>query len=353
MGAGRLSPLTVVTSEAHRGHDPAYELNDGVVLAPPWERPERIDALRGGLAGVEHTVLAPVAHDDDAVLAVHDPGLVAFLRDGYARWRDAGGPQVLIPDTFVSARWAGAAGPPASPTAVAGYWCFDTATPIVAGSWVATRTAVDVALTAADRVVAGDRLTYALTRPPGHHATTGAYGGFCLLNPAAIAARALADLGRVAVVDVDAHHGNGTQEVFWRDPDVLYASLHGDPTHLFPYVTGHADEIGEGAGRGTTVNHPLPRGCDDATYLAALERAVDDVVAFDPATVVVSLGFDTAAVDPIGTLGLSPAAYPAIGALLAALDRPTVLVQEGGYAIDHLEGMLAAVLRTMTSSDPD
>ena len=220
----------------------------------------------------------------------------------------------------------------------------------MAGSWGATRAAVDVALTAADLVAEGTPAAYALTRPPGHHSGTAAYGGFCLLNPAAITARRLADLGRVAVVDVDAHHGNGTQEVFWRDAEVLYASLHGDPDHLYPYVTGFADEVGDGPGRGTTVNHPLPAGCDDATYLAALDRALDDVVAFDPATVVVSLGFDAAAVDPIGTLGLTRDGFAAIGARLAALDRPTVLVQEGGYAVDHLGDLLTAVLSAWTAT---
>lgn len=344
MGTRRPPRLTVVTGEAHRGHDPAFELNAGVAVSPPWEHAGRIEALRGGLDAVAHVVVPPASHDEDAVLAVHEPGLVAFLRDGYARWRDAGGPEVLIPDTFVTSRWAGAAGPPASPTAVAGYWCFDTATPVVAGSWAATREAVDVALTAADAVVAGAPVAYAMTRPPGHHSGVGTYGGFCLLNPAAITARALTSSGRVAVVDVDAHHGNGTQQVFWRDAEVLYTSLHGDPGFLYPYVTGHAAEVGEGPGRGTTRNHPLPEGCDDATYLAALDRALDGVARFDPTTVVVSLGFDTSAHDPIGRLGLSPAAYPEIGRRLAALERPTVLVQEGGYAVEHLAAMLGDLL---------
>lgn len=313
-------------------------------VAPPWERPARIDALAAGLATQAHERVAPTDHGDGPVLAVHDAGLVGFLRDGYARWREAGGPEVMIADTFVSDRWAPAARPPAAPMAAPGWWCFDTATPVVAGSYPASRAAVDVALTAVDVAVRDGGAAYALTRPPGHHAGVRTFGGFCLLNPAAIAARALTAGGRVAVIDVDVHHGNGTQEIFWRDPAVLYASLHGDPDHLFPYVTGHADEVGAGPGRGTTRNTPLPRGCDDAGYLAALDRILEAVVAFDPAAVVVSLGFDAVTEDPLGSLALTRDGFAGIGRRLAALDRPTVVVQEGGYAVAHLGDLVAATL---------
>jgi acetoin utilization deacetylase AcuC-like enzyme len=280
---------------------------------------------------------------------VHDTDLVDFLREGYARWRDAGGPEVMIADTFVSSRWAATAQAPRSPMAAPGWWCFDTATPVVAGSYLASRAAVDVALTAADLVAGGARAAYALTRPPGHHAGRATFGGFCLLNPAAIVARARSVDGRVAVVDIDVHHGNGTQDIFWDDPAVLYASLHGDPAHLFPYATGSVEEVGGGRGRGATRNVPLPRGTGDDGYLAALDRLLDEVVAFDPATVVVSLGLDAAGVDPLGTLTLTGAGYAEVGRRLAALDRPTVLIQEGGYALEHLGGLLAATLQSFTT----
>jgi acetoin utilization deacetylase AcuC-like enzyme len=343
VGAG-LTRLAVVTDDRHLHHDPPFELNGGSRVAPPWERPERIAALRSGLADVDHEVVAPTGHDDRAVLAVHDPGLVAFLRDGHRAWREAGGPDPMIPDTFFSRRWAPDERAPTSPTAVAGWWCFDTATPVVAGSWQAARAAVDVALTAADLVASGAPAAYALTRPPGHHTGVRAFGGFCLLNPAAIAARSLASVGRVAVLDVDVHHGNGTQEVFWDDPHVFYASLHGDPGHLYPYATGHADEIGTGRGRGTTRNAPLPPGTGDADYLAALDGVLDELDRHDPATVVVSLGFDAADVDPLGSLALTPSGYTEVGRRLRDLGRPVVLVQEGGYAVDHLGELLAATV---------
>jgi acetoin utilization deacetylase AcuC-like enzyme len=342
VGAG-LTRLAVVTDDRHHLHDPPFELNGGSTVAPVWERPARVEALRRGLDRVAHELVPAVAHEDAALTAVHDPGLVAFLRDGYRDWRDAGGPDPMIPDTFFSPRWAPLR-PPTSPTALAGWWCFDTATPVVEGSWTAGRVAVDVALTAADLVAAGRPVAYALTRPPGHHTGVRAYGGFCLLNPAAITARSLTAHGRVAVLDLDVHHGNGTQEIFWEDPTVLYASLHGDPGHLYPYVTGHADEVGAGPGRGTTHNLPLPAGTDDAGYLAALDGALETIDRFDPATLVVSLGFDAAAADPLGSLALTTDGYAEVGRRLREFGPPTVLVQEGGYAVDHLEALLGATL---------
>lgn len=336
-----------MTHDDHLGHDPTFELNAGQAVTPPWERPERIDALRRGLQGLPHRELAARAHPDEAVTAVHDPGLVAHLRDGYAAWRAAGLPVEVIPDTFTRHLTDR---PPAHPQAAAGWWCVDTATPLVAGSWAATRGAVDAALTAADEVLAGAPAAYALTRPPGHHSGRARYGGFCLLNPAAIVARSLAAHGRVAIVDVDAHHGDGTQEIFYDDGQVLYASVHADPADRFPYASGHADEVGVGSGRGTTCNVPLRAGAGDAAHVAALDQLLDAVVAFAPTTLVVSLGFDAAQVDPIGGLGVTSHGYAGVGRRLASLGLPTVLVQEGGYAVGHLGGLVAATLAPFTGS---
>jgi acetoin utilization deacetylase AcuC-like enzyme len=286
-----------------------------------------------------------VSHDHPALPAAHDPGLVAFLRDGHTAWRDAGGPEVMIADTFRSPRWAGGGRRSASPLAAPGWWCFDTATPIVAGSYRAARAATDVALTAAELIADGHGVAYGLTRPPGHHAGEDYLGGFCLFNHAAVAARALTAGGRVAVLDIDVHHGNGTQDIFWRTPEALYVSLHGDPDHLYPYFSGFADEIGEGPGRGTTRNLPLPAGTDDTRYLDALELALTIVDGFEPAALVVSMGLDTASSDPIGSLALTTDGLYEAGRRIGALRRPTVLLQEGGYAIEDL-GALAHALIT-------
>jgi acetoin utilization deacetylase AcuC-like enzyme len=333
----------VISDDRHRHHDPPFELNVGVAVSPVHEKPARVDAVRAALASAGHPLLPAQEHDDEQLLAVHDPAMVAFLRDGYTAWRAAGGPEVMIADTFRSPRWAGGGHPTASPLGQLGWWCFDTATPLVAGSYLAARVAVDLALTGADLVADGAPVAMALTRPPGHHAGVDYFGGFCLFNHAAIAARRLTAGGRVAVLDVDVHHGNGTQDIFWRDDQVLYVSLHGDPDHLFPYFSGFGEEVGEGPGRGTTRNLPLACGTGDELYLEALAMAAEEIDRFDPATIVVSLGFDAFTDDPIGSLGLTADGYRGIGATIAALGRPTLLLQEGGYAVDRLGELAVAV----------
>jgi acetoin utilization deacetylase AcuC-like enzyme len=340
-----MPPIPVVAGDAHRGHDPAYEVNHGRVVRPVYERPARAEVLRAALAEAGHPLLGPVAHGLEPVLAAHEPALVGFLEGAWPAWRAAGGPEVLIPDTFALPRLGRSGGRDlAGGTGRPGWFCFDTATPVVAGSWRAAVEAVDVALTAADLVAGGARAAFALCRPPGHHAGPGYYGGFCLLNNAAVAARALGRLGPVAVVDVDFHHGNGTQDIFWEDPAVLYVSLHGDPAGHYPHFTGAQDEVGEGPGRGATRNFPLPDGTGDDDYLHTLEAAAEVVAAFGPAVLVVSLGFDTLAADPLGAFRLGLDGYRRMGGLLAGLGLPTLLVQEGGYALDAIGACAVAAL---------
>ena len=225
-------------------------------------------------------------------------------------------------------------------------WCYDTMTLVGPGTWEAARAAVDVALTAADLVAAGAPSAYALVRPPGHHATRRAFGGSCYLNNAAVAAEALRAHGvdRVAVVDIDAHHGNGTQAVFWQRPDVFYGSLHVDPgAGWFPHVVGHADETGEGAGAGTTYNRPLAPGTGDDGWLAALADVLRPGRVGAQA-LVVSLGVDAAGADPESPLEVSTDGFRRAGELLAGLGLPTVLVHEGGYDLDRLGPDTVAVL---------
>ena len=197
---------------------------------------------------------------------------------------------------------------------------------------------MDVALTAAAAVLGGAAAAYGLCRPPGHHTARAMFGGYCYLNNAAIAAQWLVaqGAGRVGILDVDYHHGNGTQEIFWERPDVPYASLHADPMRAYPYFTGHASETGAGAGAGATFNQPLPAGTDDAAYLVALTRALDWLVDRTDDLLVVSLGMDTYALDPIGDLALTTAVYAACGRLVARTGRRLVILAEGGYHLPTL-----------------
>lgn len=344
--------IPVVVDDTHRGHDPAYELNGGREVRPRPERPERVEAIRDALARAGHPLLPARTFDDRAVLAVHDPAMVAFLREGYDAWRAVGGPEVMLPDTFASPRWAHGGRISASPIGQLGWWCFDTATPLVAGSYAAGRAAVDIALTAAECLTDGEPVVYGLTRPPGHHAGVDYFGGFCLLNHAAIAARSLTTGGRVAVLDIDVHHGNGTQDVFWDDDQVLYVSLHADPDHLFPFFSGFADERGGPGAHDLTRNLPLGPGTGDAAYLDALRVACELVDAFDPASIVVSLGFDASEHDPLGSLVLTREGYAEVARMIAGLDRPTLLLQEGGYAVDHLGELAVTVLAGIARSRP-
>lgn len=348
-GTGR-GAVPVVVDDRQRLHDPPFELNAGQRVSPVYERPARLTAIETALVTAGHPRRSARRHPDRTLEAVHDPAMVAFLRDGYAAWRAAGGPEVMIADTFRSPRWNQGGHPSASPIAQLGWWCFDTATPLVAGSYTAARAAVDVALTGAELLTAGVDTVYALTRPPGHHAGRDYFGGFCLFNHAAVAGHALQAGGRVAILDLDVHHGNGTQDLFWRDPDVLYVSLHGDPDHLYPFFSGRSDEVGEGPGRGTTRNLPLPPGTTDEPYLATLQQALETIDAFDPAALVVSLGLDASEHDPIGSLALTADGFRAAGAQVGALGRPTLLLQEGGYALDHLGALAGAVLDGLVGS---
>jgi acetoin utilization deacetylase AcuC-like enzyme len=216
----------------------------------------------------------------------------------------------------------------------AGWWGLDTACPIVAGTYTAARAAVDVALTTVDIVLDGaEPAAYGLCRPPGHHAARAMYGGYCFFNNAAIAAEAI---GRrtgepVAILDVDFHHGNGTQQIFWRRGDVFYASLHADPDRQYPFFLGRANETGEGDGAGANLNLPLPAGVTDADYLAALDRALEAIAATSGSVIVVSLGFDTFGQDPMGDFALTTPVYHECGRRVAALGRRLVVLQEGGY----------------------
>ncbi|TQF84510.1 histone deacetylase family protein [Elioraea sp. Yellowstone] len=262
---------------------------------------------------------------DGAITAVHDRGLVAYLRAACA---EVGEGRAVYPYVFPIRN---ATRPPKDLALRAGYFCIDTFTPITGNAWKAARRAVDCALTAAEAVLGGERLAYALVRPPGHHAERRAFGGFCYFNNAAVAAELMSRFGRCVVLDIDYHHGNGTQDIFYARADVLTISIHGDPAIAYPYFSGFRDERGEGAGAGFNLNLPLPEAASPAQFAEALETACRRIARHDPRFLVIAAGFDTAAGDPTGSWRHRPDDFRRIGARLAGLNLPTLVVQEGGY----------------------
>jgi acetoin utilization deacetylase AcuC-like enzyme len=343
--------MLVVHSAAHLGHDPTSEVETGAIVTP-YERPARAEAIHDALAAdADFSIEEPDEHGLEPIVAVHDAAYVAFLEEAWTEWaRAMPARRQAIPDSFPNPALRDGMGPGRAPTgAVArlSYYGFDTATVLLELTYAAARAAADGALTATDAVLQGDPVAYALCRPPGHHAPRAAFGGYCFLNNAAIAAEyaVCAGAARVAVLDVDYHHGNGTQQIFYERGDVLYVSLHGDPNRAYPYFTGFADERGAGAGAGATLNLALDAGCDDSGFLDTLTQALDVVDRFEPELVVVSLGVDTYGGDPLGDLAVTDDAYHPAGQAVAAIDRPLVVVQEGGYAVGAMGGLVRSFLR--------
>ena len=338
-----MPPMKVVYTPDHLAHDVTHETYLGIAI-PANEVAERAELIRMALeADGGFELVGPAEHGAGPILAVHDEGLVRFVETAWADVRrQAIDRSFLVADTYpVRAMFEGMSDEALArlrePLAIGGrtgWYGLDSSNPLVQGTWIAARGAVDVALTAADLVVdGGQKAAYGLCRPPGHHAARAMAGGYCFFNNAAIVAH---DIARrtgepVAILDVDVHHGNGTQQIFWRRDDVFYASIHADPAHLYPFFLGYADEVGEGPGQGANFNQPLPAGTGDDEYLDALDRALEAIGRTRGSIVVVSLGFDTFGQDPIGTFALTTAVYHEMGLRVASLGRRLVILQEGGY----------------------
>jgi acetoin utilization deacetylase AcuC-like enzyme len=349
--------LPVVWHEGCLLHEPGGEVWLGV-----WETgteiPSRAQVLFDSLSAAGAEVIAATSHDDAAILAVHDPALVEHLATVWGQWEAAGFPfrhgrRRVVPYVFPTDGLLDGM-PMRSPAALhgrLGRFCYDTMTLIGPGTWPAVRSAADVALTAADLVAGGAHFAYALCRPPGHHAGPAAYGGSCYLNNAAIAAQALLDsgAGRVAVIDIDAHHCNGTQAIFYARDDVYVGSVHVDPgAGWFPHYVGYAEERGAEDGLDANHNVPLAPGAGDAEWLAAVGVLCDDVAARGAEAVVLSLGLDAAASDPESPLEVSAQGYRRAAARVGALG-PVVAVQEGGYDLNSLGELAIAALSGLRS----
>ncbi|MEM6474886.1 MAG: histone deacetylase family protein [Pseudomonadota bacterium] len=312
-------------------HAPQRELNNGEWM-PYAEVPTRLERIGTALGDIGEVT----DHGMDPILAVHDADYVEFLRTAHDRWLADGREGDAIGYAFpvVHRRKLDHTRIDAS----LGAYAMDAATPITGETWQAAYWSVQTALTGLDALATGERHAFALCRPPGHHAGRDYMGGYCYLNSAAIAAHEASTrvLGPVAVLDVDYHHGNGTQDIFYENADVLFASIHADPKTDFPYYWGHADETGEGDGEGTTLNLPLPRGTRWEAYEAALSTATQRIAEWGARALIVSFGADTFQDDPISHFELTTGDYGRMGAAIAALNLPTLIVMEGGYDLASL-----------------
>jgi acetoin utilization deacetylase AcuC-like enzyme len=302
--------VTIIYTDANQVHDPPFEIYEHE-LSPYRETAARAETIINTLR--EHRrgrIIAPDKFPIRHIYDVHRPQYVEFVKNSSKNL----GSDVLYPSYFIS----------------------DTYAPITAGTYTAALSAVNSALTGAKLVLNGERQVYSLCRPPGHHAAHRSMGGYCYFNNAAIAAHYLSAHGRVAILDIDLHHGNGTQEVFYDRDDVLYVSLHADPDNFYPYISGFADEKGRGPGLGYNINYPLRPHTTDAEYLKALQPPLADVRRFKPDFLIVSAGFDTFKDDPIGSFDLTEQVYGKIAKQIAGLDLPSLIIQEGGYCVERL-----------------
>ncbi len=329
-----------------RLHAPRFFLMRGAVRAN-FEVPARAAALRDGLRALGLAAERPPLPDLAALGAVHGADYLSFLRDAAAGWAalPGAGPEVVANVHPTPEMLAQRATCPPAAVGRAGWFTADTACPIGPGTWDAARAAAGCALAAAGVAAAGGS-AYALCRPPGHHAYAARAGGHCYLNNAALAAEALRAAGaaRVAVLDVDSHHGNGTQGVFWARGDVLTVSVHADPAGYYPWFVGYAGERGAGAGEGANLNLPVPPGTGDAGWLEAVARGVAAVRAFGAEALVVSLGFDASEHEPLAALRVTADGFARAGAMIGGLGVPSAVVQEGGYAVSYLGGLLEGFL---------
>lgn len=335
--------MKAIFDERQRDHDPKHFMANGVRLANP-EQPARIDALLAGAEAAGCRLEKPRDHGLGPIAAIHSAEYLQFLKTIHARWRrmpDAA-PEV-IPNIHPDSRTASY---PKSAIGQAGFHQADTACPIGADTWGSAYWSAQTAVTAADLVLSGEDRAYALCRPPGHHAFADLAGGFCFLNNSAIAAQHLLAAGRrPAILDVDVHHGNGTQGIFYHRGDVLTVSIHADPLRFYPFFWGHAHERGEGAGLGMNLNLPLPRGTGDDDFLRSVDEARVRIDASGADVVVIALGLDAHEHDPLKGLAVTTKGFERIGGAIAGIGLPLLIVQEGGYLSQSLPDNLEAFLR--------
>ncbi len=340
--------MKVFYSEAHRNHYPPFEVFDGGLRVPYLENPDRMDRILNALQDVDWAeVWEPVDFGLDPIAAMHDKDYLDFLASAWTEWlgTTAKDKSTLIPATFALRRT------PQKPKSLlgrAGYYIMDLSACIVEGTYPAALGSAICALSAAEAVATGAHSSFALCRPPGHHAGKDYAGGYCFINNAAVAANYLSTKGHVAVLDIDYHCGNGTQDIFYKRDDVFTVSIHADPDFEYPHYIGFANERGSGRGFGFHHNFPLPAGTDDAAYLKALDQALNLIRNYKPKYLVISVGMDIYTDDPLGTIKVTTAGISEIGKRIATLGLPAVIVMEGGYNNEALGRNIVTFLKNFS-----
>ena len=337
--------MKTIYSEQHRLRNAKTELYGGE-LVEPFERPSRADNIIKAIDNAQlGEILEPQTFSLQPVQAIHDADYIEFLQQAWQEWQSAG-----FSGEAIATCWPARRMQCQVPTFIdgkLGYYALAAETSITDGTWAAALASKDVALSGAQALVNGEQGIFSLCRPPGHHAAIDMFGGYCFLNNAAIGAQYLLDQGaqRVAILDIDFHHGNGTQDIFYQRDDVLFCSLHGDPEEAFPYFLGYADETGSGSGLGYNLNYPMPRGTPFSIWQQALADGLAKIKQFAPQYLVVSLGVDTFENDPISFFKLATADYLTTGSMIGELQIPTLFVMEGGYDIDEVGINVVEVLK--------
>lgn len=330
-------------------HDPVFRLTHGKILRNA-EQAERAKLLKAGLDELGLATIEPAQASRDALEAVHTPAFLDFLETAWDEWQKLPncGPEV-VPNVFAQRSFATY---PESIVGKAGWHMGDTSAPIGEHTWTAARRAADCAVAAADAVLAGDRVAYALCRPAGHHTSADMAAGHCMMNNSAIAAARLrTQHDKVATLDIDVHHGNGTQAIFYDRADVLTVSVHADPTSYYPFFVGYAHEAGSGAGEGHNVNFPLPRTTTDEAWLETIAEGLRAIASFEPGALMLSLGLDAHEKDPLMGMQISWGGFRRAGEMIAAAGYPTVIVQEGGYLSEDLTTSLVSFMNGFLGRD--
>lgn len=328
--------MLAVYSDDHKLHEGKHEFYLGELITP-FDHPSRLESIVKSLAdSASCKIIPPSKFGLEPILRVHTPEYVDFLKNAFNDWRKGYGEM----DAFPIA-WPTRAMRQTMPNDISGklgYYSFDSVTPITAGTWQAIISSANVALTGVELIGDNQRSAFSICRPPGHHASQDQYGGFCFFNNASIATEAFVENGakRVAILDIDYHHGNGTQKIFYDRSDVLFLSIHADPSMDFPYYLGYASETGTGEGEGYNMNYPLPWGTTWQYYKEVLNQAAKKIQSFSPDILVVSLGVDTFEKDPLSQFKLISENFSSMGQMIGRLSLPTHFIMEGGYAIDEI-----------------